>query len=178
MGYIVGIVVIVLAIWGANRLYVDYKTRKVFTDRQSKYKEVHQLSDQDLELFKKTMGEMKNQILGIEEATNKNKDLKKIEKSESGIKSAKEIFQELMAEPNDLTKYGDFIYKKLPSMLDACTRLNKIEETGLNSKEIRESVTSILETVTFISASITDEYERIVKEDSEEIALSKKIIDK
>lgn len=178
MGYIVGIVIIGLAIWGGSRIYTNHKIKKEFNDRQKKYKETHQLSDQDLELFKKTMGEIKNQILELEAATNKNKDLKKIEHTESGIKSAKEIFLELMAEPNDLTKYGDFIYKKLPSMLDACTRLNKIEETGLNSKEIRESVTSILETVTFISASITDEYERIVKEDSEEIALSKKIIDK
>lgn len=178
MGFIVGIVIIGLAIWGGNRFYSSYKTKKVFNDRQKKYKETHQLSDKDLELFKKTMGEMKNQILGIEEATNKNKDLKKIENLEAGIKSAKEIFQELMAEPNELTKYGDFIYKKLPSMLDACIRLNKIEGTKLNSKEIRESVDSILETVTFISASITDEYERIVKEDSEEIALSKKVIGK
>ncbi|MGM0238295.1 MULTISPECIES: 5-bromo-4-chloroindolyl phosphate hydrolysis family protein [Enterococcus] len=167
---------IVFFIWIVVRTLSNYSINKVFIDRQKKFKTEHQMSDQDLRLFQQTMEELKKQIIYIEQVTNMNNHLKKIEKKEAGIVSAKQIFQELMNEPKDLTKYGDFIYKKLPSMEHACSKLMNIEDSNLNTPEIKDSKNNILQTINFISSSITDDYERLVEEDSTEIALSKKVI--
>ncbi|MGM0125977.1 hypothetical protein IGI37_003378 [Enterococcus sp. AZ194] len=155
-----------------NRL----KENKVHNTNIRMYQKEKGLTDSELNLLRETLGEVKSLILSWEKTNIGIKDLNIVEAQESGIKSAKEIFQELMENPKKLNQLNEFLYIKLPGVVDASKRVRKIRESGLSTPEIEESVKSMVHTIRVISASITDDYEAIVQEDSEEIALTKKII--
>lgn len=176
MGLIFTIIVVLIVLWVLRDRVKNQRISQLQQQKIKEYQEKHQLTKADLQVFRQQMRELKENIIQLEQITQGNTDLKKIEKAEAGLASAKEIFQELMAHPNDLTKYGDFSYKKLPSLLDASVRLEEIQKSNLQTPEIKISLTRIKETIQFISASITDDYERIVAEDSEEIALAREYI--
>jgi 5-bromo-4-chloroindolyl phosphate hydrolysis protein len=160
------------------RLRMQAKINYEYRQKLAKFQKQHQLSDSELKLFHDTMEEAKQLILRAEAATVKNKQLTKIEKEEFGIRSAKEIFKLMMEEPHEITHFGDFFYTKLPGMANACDHLVKIKADGVDTPEIKQASTLISETVQIISASITDDYEKIIQADSEDIARTKTMLEK
>lgn len=86
----------------------NLRQNTLYRQRIKNYQEEKQLSNADLEIFHEAMEELRQQILRYEAATKKNKRLRAIEKEHGGLKSSKEIFQELMAHPDELTKFSDF----------------------------------------------------------------------
>ncbi|EOH72810.1 5-bromo-4-chloroindolyl phosphate hydrolysis family protein [Enterococcus malodoratus] len=156
----------------------NLRQNTLYRQRIKNYQEEKQLSNVDLEIFHEAMEELRQQILRYEAATKKNKRLRAIEKEHGGLKSSKEIFQELMAHPDELTKFSDFLYHAIPSAADASEKVDAITEVDLPTPEIEKSLENILTTMTVISSSITSDYEAIIREDSEEIELTKKILEK
>ncbi|KAF1299629.1 hypothetical protein BAU15_00610 [Enterococcus sp. JM4C] len=149
---------------------------KAYKENLRKYQKEKKLTDSELQLFKETLGEAKELILSWEETNKGIKSLNMIEAQELGLKSSKEIFKELMEHPKEINQLNEFLYIKLPGVVDASKRVRQIYEAGLSTPEIDESLKSMQHTIEVISRSITDDYEAIVQEDSEEIALTKKII--
>ncbi|MGX7238701.1 hypothetical protein RV11_GL001399 [Enterococcus phoeniculicola] len=167
-----GLLLVVGAIQGKSR----WGNNKAYKENIRKYQTKHGLTDSELNLFKDTLGEAKALILRWEEANKGMKELTIVEAQESGLKSSKEIFQELMEHPQKIHQLNEFLYTKLPGVVEASERVRQIREASLSTKEIEASVKSMVQTISVISASITDDYEAIIQEDSEEIALTKKII--
>ncbi|NSS18224.1 hypothetical protein HRG19_17935, partial [Enterococcus faecalis] len=62
--------------------------------------------------------------------------------------------------------------------LRASERFLSIKEDKLSTEEITLATNGILSTIRVLSESITDDYERLVSEASEEIALSKKLVER
>ena len=175
MIYMTVLGVFLLVVWllsGKSR----WKNNKTYKENIRKYQTKHGLTDSELNLFKETLGEAKSLILRWEEANKGIKELTIVEKKESGLKSAKEIFRELMKHPQKILQLNEFLYIKLPEIVEASERVRQIREANLSTKEIETAVKSMVQTINAISASITDDYEEIIQEDSEEIALTKKII--
>lgn len=166
----VGVFVVIKAVEYFKRVYIYKKKIKI-------YQQENKLTSDELLLFKETMAVVKKQILFLESAESKSKALLAIEKKEKGVASAKLIFKELMKEPQAMTELEQFLYRKLPSLVEASEKLVEIQESKLSTSEIEKSKKVILDTISSISASITDDYEAIVQEDSEDIYLSKKLIE-
>lgn len=159
-------------------LLFNWKQNNMYRQQIKNYQEVNQLSNTDLEIFHEAMSDLKQQIVRYEEATKKNKHLLEIEKEYGGLKSSKEIFQELFNHPDELTKFSDFLYHAIPSAAEASEKVLSIAQAELPTPDIEKSVNNILETMTVISSSITGDYEKIIREDSEEIELTKQILEK
>ncbi|MDT2680021.1 5-bromo-4-chloroindolyl phosphate hydrolysis family protein [Enterococcus gallinarum] len=167
-----GLLLIAGVLQGKNH----WKNNKIYKENIRKYQKKHELTDSELNLLKETLGEAKALILRWEAANKGSKELASVEAKEGGLKSAKEIFQELMEHPQKMHQLNAFLYIKLPEIVEASERVKQIRETSLSTKQIEASVKSMVQTIEVISASITDDYEAIIQEDSEEIALAKKII--
>ncbi|HAP4936133.1 TPA: hypothetical protein IUX77_002447, partial [Enterococcus faecalis] len=67
---------------------------------------------------------------------------------------------------------------KVPEILRASERFLSIKEDKLSTEEITLATNGILSTIRVLSESITDDYEKLVSEASEEIALSKKLVER
>ncbi|MGX7199116.1 5-bromo-4-chloroindolyl phosphate hydrolysis family protein [Enterococcus nangangensis] len=170
------VIIIVLTIFSWS--YKKWQIERVYRQRIDVYQKQHQLSSSELTLFRDTLGAAKEQILIIDSLTRSLPSLRAVEAETGGLKSAKQIFQQLMQEPQALNDFGDFLYQKLPSLVKAAEKLQEIKNSGVNTPEIKSSVNKILETITVIANSITDDYESLINEDSQEISLTKKILEK
>lgn len=159
-------------IYRNGRTYFRYKRNL------KKYQTTHHLMDSDLEMYQRIMDELKKQIIYLNELTNKSRNLKKIEQVELGVASAKGIFKHLVKYPEAITHFSDFLYHKVPEILRASERFLSIKEDKLSTEEITLATNGILSTIRVLSESITDDYEKLVSEASEEIALSKKLVER
>lgn len=142
------------------------------------YKQTHKLSNQDFKLFKASMDELRDQIVRYNAATRKSKQLIAIEKECNGVKSSKKMFQELFENPGHLIQYSTFLYQAMPHAADFSEKLVEIEKAKINNPRIQESVANLLESLRVISTSITDNYEQLIEEDSEDSVLTKQILEK
>lgn len=154
------------------------KQNFAYKKRIKKYQQEKNLTDPELELFHQSMEELKQHIHRYEDATKKSKQLLKIEKVYGGLKSSKEIFQELLKYPHELTKFSNFLYQAIPGAADASEKVVMVQYVNLSSIEIEKSIEKILSTMIVISSNITNDYEQIIREDSEEIELTRKILEK
>ena len=146
-------------IYRNGRTYFRYKKNL------KKYQTTHHLTDSDLEMYQRIMDELKKQIIYLNELTNKSRNLKKIEQVE-------------VKYPEAITHFSDFLYHKVPEILRASERFLSIKEDKLSTEEITLATNGILSTIRVLSESITDDYEKLVSEASEEISLSKKLVER
>nr|WP_179190330.1 5-bromo-4-chloroindolyl phosphate hydrolysis family protein [Enterococcus sp. 4G2_DIV0659]OTO09525.1 hypothetical protein A5880_000204 [Enterococcus sp. 4G2_DIV0659] len=157
---IIGLLVLLVFLKGIEyfrRLYTYKKRIKT-------YQKNNQLTSDELQLFKETMFIAKKQIIRLELMTSKSTILMKIEKKEKGLHSSKLLFDQLMKHPKEMTELEQFLYTKLPSIVQATEKFIQIQDAELSTTEIKKSKTMIIETISSISASITDEYEEIIQE--------------
>ena len=157
-----------------QQINLNMKHKKRIKDYQNK----NELSDSELNLFKETMSVAKGQIIEWELVVDGSKILKKKQEIIIGIKSAQEIFKELMEHPKEMTELHDFLYTKLPGVLSASKSFIAIEEADISTDEIKQSLASILSTIIMVSESITDDYEEIIAEDLDEINVTKQLVGK
>ncbi|OEG09740.1 hypothetical protein BCR21_14500 [Enterococcus ureasiticus] len=154
-----------------------FKRMYTYKKRIKTYQKHNCLTSDELLLFKETMSITKKQIILFETTISKSKVLMKIETKEKGLQSSKLLFDELMKHPKEMTELEQFLYIKLPGIVEATEKFIQIQNAQLSTSEIEKSKARVLETISSISASITDEYEEIIQEDSEDIYLTKKLIE-
>ncbi|MEG0256555.1 MAG: 5-bromo-4-chloroindolyl phosphate hydrolysis family protein [Vagococcus sp.] len=168
------LVIVVVIVFLKN--YQQMKMKRVYKERLKAYQTKHKLSESDLLLFKEVMGAAKEQIIEWEITLKKSNRLKKIKNVKVGLVSAKEIFKDLMNHPDEITEVHEFLYTKLPGVLDATQKFIVIEASTVNTKEINDSLNAIQETIVLISESITDDYEELIKEDVSDVDITKQMV--
>ena len=134
-------------------IYRNGRTYFRYKKNLKKYQTTHHLTASDLEMYQRIMDEL-------------------------GVASAKGIFKHLVKYPEAITHFSDFLYHKVPEILRASERFLSIKEDKLSTEEITLATNGILSTIRVLSESITDDYEKLVSEASEEISLSKKLVER
>lgn len=177
MKYFIGVVFILIMIVVINKTQDQLKNNRIFQKKIQDFQLKHKLSDADLNLFKNTMGEAKDQIIEWETLVNQSKRMKQIPKVLTAIKSAKEIFRRLMDNPKNMTEMNDFLYTKLPGILDATKRFTDIEKSKIETSEIGQSLKVITKTIMVVSESIIDDYEIIVQKEADEVTVTQRIVE-
>lgn len=168
------LVIVIVIVFFKN--YQQRKLKRAYKERLRAYQIKNKLSESELTLFKEVMGVAKEQIIEWEVTLKKSYRLKKIKKVKVGLVSAKEIFKDLMNHPDELTEVHEFLYTKLPGVLEATQKFIMIEASSVNTKEINDSLNAIQETIVLISESITDDYEELIKEDVSDVDITKQMV--
>lgn len=120
------------------------------------------LSDNDVKLFRETMGEAKKHILGWDKAVQKLTDLSVIEDVTGGVQAAKKTFQFIAKNPTELTKQNDFLYKDLPNMTKLIASYEMLmAESVKNDTDLSET----LFLIKTLSAKVADNYHKILMRD-------------
>jgi 5-bromo-4-chloroindolyl phosphate hydrolysis protein len=143
-----------------------------------KYRKEHEMSDNEIEIFKSVMAESKQLILDIEANFLIHEDLRKNRLFKDALQSSKAIFLLLMASPKELTDFGDFLYKSLPLMDKSVQHYVSIEESGIYTVRVKEEKKAIFEVLKKICTNIVKDYEDYTTRKSDEAELSKVILEK
>ncbi len=176
IGY--GVILFPFFYLGIQKEWTNFKGKRAQQNRLEAFQKKHHLNESDLKLFKETMGELKEQILTVERNCHRVKELQEIEKKQAGVKSAKEIFKELMKDPQGMTEFDHFLYQKMPSAVEISEKVRRVKENKIETPEIKQAIDEMLETFGLVLSRITEDYEEVVVEDSKEVAVTKKMMEK
>lgn len=166
------VIVIIVLLKNSKKIKLSRKYKKGIIEFQKK----HDLTNSEIELFKETMDIAKQQIIEWEEVINSSPNLKKNKSVKTALKSSKEIFKYFMDFPNGITVFNDFLYIKLPGVLAASEKYRAIESSKIKTEEVSESLATMLISLVAISESITDDYEKSVEEDLNEVEITKRMV--
>lgn len=175
---VAAIIIIMVVINGFQYNLERAKINKSQKSNVKKYQKDNNLSDSELKLFREVMGVAKDQIIEIDYLVGKSKKLKKEKIVHKGIKSAQEVFMNLMEHPDELTLFNDFLYVKLPGALSALKSFSSIESSDIMTAEINKSLNKITDNIRTIFESIIDDYEVAVYDDMDEIDTTKRMVEK
>ncbi|GFH40077.1 hypothetical protein Hs20B_04750 [Lactococcus insecticola] len=155
------LIVVVLILW----LIKAYKKEKKNPKLIDQYRK-QGLEEQDIEIFRKTMGEAKDQIQTWEKFVKKDGDLQIIEKVTGGLSSAKKLFKLIVQTPNAVLKNDDFLYKKLPNMVELVEHYDDLKSLDKLDAELMTQTTQLIRS---LSEKIAKTYENQLSDDIEKI---------
>ena len=150
------------------------KTKQLLAVRT--FQEKHGLSSRDLNVFKETMKEAKEQIILAEEAVDSTNDYN--ESVYAAINASEEIFQYLMDDPQKILLYGDFLYRELPAFSNALVRRKTIQSSEINHEEVLATKESLKTIIVELGQAIISSYNRSMQEELEESLLENDVVKK
>lgn len=150
------------------------KTKQLLAVRA--FQEKHGLSNRDLNVFKETMKEAKEQIILTEEAVDSRHDYD--EAVYAAINASKEIFQYLMDDPKKILLYGDFLYRELPAFSNALVRRKAIQGSEIDHEGVLITKKSLDTIIVELSQVIISSYNRSMQEELEESLLDNDVVKK
>lgn len=175
------ILMLILLIISVIILYKKSEKIKMFIKYKKgiiEFQKKHSLTNTEIKLFKETMDLAKQQIIEWEEVIKCSPNLKKNQSIQIALKSSKEIFKYFMDFPSSITVFNDFLYVKLPGVVAASEKYSTIDSSEIKTAEVAESLETMLISIIAISESITDDYEKSVEEDLNEVELTQRMIDR
>ncbi|MFV0555610.1 MAG: 5-bromo-4-chloroindolyl phosphate hydrolysis family protein [Lactovum sp.] len=149
-----------ICIWIIKQL-LGTKERKKEKTKLENYKEAG-LSDSEIDLFRETMSEAKQQILFWDKQQKKHIDLSVIEDVTSGLESSKKLFQLIVKDPQELTKQNKFLYKDLPNMVKLIESYDKLVDVSLKEDENLKETLLLIKT---LSSQIAENYQDFLMKD-------------
>jgi len=155
--------------------------KKVSPTKESFYKSKG-LSKEDINFFRETMQQAKEQILTIESNMEKTSKLKAIEKRNNTIKLSKSLFKSITEHPERLHQVDQFLYVHLPALSDLTTKFVKIKNHQAKSKATYDILQKSAGTIDDMCEQIATDYVKFKSDDLEnmemQIELAKETIDK
>ena len=176
MNLVLNICLSIVTILASSKLKNKFNSEQ--NNKIKKYQNKNYFTDSELNLFKETMSLVKMQIVEWEAMSNTSKILQKKQEIKVGIKSAQEIFKELVQHPKESVQQADFLYTKLPGVLSGTDSFISIEKAVNNTEESKQSLDSMLATIIMISESITEDYEKMLANDLDETNDTKQLLSK
>lgn len=176
MNLVLTICLSIVTILASSKLKNKFNSEQ--NNKIKKYQNKNYFTDSELNLFKETMSLVKMQIVEWEAMSNTSKILQKKQEIKVGIKSAQEIFKELVQHPKESVQQADFLYTKLPGVLSGTDSFISIEKAVNNTEESKQSLDSMLATIIMISESITEDYEKMLANDLDETNDTKQLLSK
>ncbi|OFI46408.1 5-bromo-4-chloroindolyl phosphate hydrolysis family protein [Floricoccus penangensis] len=137
------------------------------------------LDDKDIDIFRDTMKEARDNIKFWNSQLPKYEKLDIIEEQTAGLESSKKIFQAIVEEPAEMTKENDFLYKDLPNMVTLVKKYGELTDVRPETQEVKMELAERLYYITKLSEKITKNYQAMLIDDVDEIkhALKEKEIE-
>lgn len=155
--------------------------KKVSSEKEEFYKSKG-LSKEDMDFFRETMQQAKEQILSIELNMKKSSKLKAIEKRNNTIQLSKSLFKSITEQPNRLHQVDQFLYVHLPALSDLTQKFVEIKNHQAKSKATYNILQKSAMTIDDMCEQIATDYVKFKNEDLEDmdmkVELAKQTIDK
>lgn len=139
----------------------------------TKEKENHYLesgmSQSEIEFFRDTMNQTKEQIQHLQNNVNQNAKLKAIDLRHDTLRASKALFKELVKEPHKLHCANHFLYTHLPNMVDLTDKFIEINDHEIKSRETYEKIEESSQIIDQMASLIAQDYQQFVSDDLEDM---------
>lgn len=127
------------------------------------------MSYREIEFFRDTLNQAKQQIEQLQSNISNNAKLKAIDLRHDTIRAAKALFKELVKEPNRLNEANHFLYTHLPNMVDLTNKYIEINNHEIKSRETYEKIEESIQIIDQMASLISQDYQKFVSDDLEEL---------
>ncbi|MGY3766492.1 5-bromo-4-chloroindolyl phosphate hydrolysis family protein [Vagococcus vulneris] len=145
----------------------------------SKTKEDHYrelgMSSSEIDYFRHTMAETKQQIQVLEKNMTDVTKLRTIDLKCQTLKATKAIFKELVKEPKKLHQANDFLYTHLPNIAELTERYVEINDHDIKNKQTYDALTECAKAIEDLSQLIVLDYNQLVKDDLDDLDVELKV---
>lgn len=159
-GFIRTIIILLVALWlislMRNKTNKKNKTAKKPPRKENiqRYQEAG-LSESDIEIFRDTLADAKENIEKWEANTKKNEELEVVESVTGGLESSKLLFKHIVQNPTQLTKQNDFLYKDLPNMVKLTEKYLEMQKQSVKSEEVSRDMDETLLLIKTLATNIS-----------------------
>jgi len=155
---------------------------KKVTPEKERFYQSKGLSKEDIDFFRETMQQAKEQILSIESNMRKSSKLKAIEKRNNTVNLSKLLFKSITEHPDRLHQVDQFLYVHLPALSDLTKKFVEIKNHQAKSKATYDILQKSAVTIDDMCEQIATDYVKFKSEDLEDmdmkVELAKQTIDK
>lgn len=127
------------------------------------------MSPREIDLFRDTLNQTKQQIDQLQKNTHLNTKLKAIDLRHDTLRAAKGLFKELVKEPHRLHEANHFLYTHLPNMVDLTNKYIEINNHEVKSREAYEKMEESVQIIDQLASLITSDYQHFVSDDLDEL---------
>lgn len=169
-GFIRTIIILLVALWlislMRNKTNKKNKTAKKPPRKENiqRYQEAG-LSESDIEIFRDTLADAKENIEKWEANTKKNEELEVVESVTGGFEASKLLFKHIVQNPTQLTKQNDFLYKDLPNMVKLTEKYLEMQKQSVKSEEVSRDMDETLLLIKTLATNISKNYHEILMDD-------------
>ncbi|WP_276421560.1 5-bromo-4-chloroindolyl phosphate hydrolysis family protein [Lactococcus garvieae] len=169
-GFIRTIIILLVALWlislMRNKTNKKNKTAKKPPRKENiqRYQEAG-LSESDIEIFRDTLADAKENIEKWEANTKKNEELEVVESVTGGLEASKLLFKYIVQNPTQLTKQNDFLYKDLPNMVKLTEKYLEMQKQSVKSEEVSRDMDETLLLIKTLATNISKNYHEILMDD-------------
>ena len=123
------------------------------------------LSESDIEIFRETLADAKENIEKWEANTKKNDELEVVESVTGGLEASKLLFKYIVQNPTQLTKQNDFLYKDLPNMVKLTEKYLEMQKQSVKSEDVSRDMDETLLLIKTLAMNISKNYHEILMDD-------------
>ncbi|MCI3870965.1 5-bromo-4-chloroindolyl phosphate hydrolysis family protein [Lactococcus petauri] len=169
-GFIRTILILLVALWlislMRNKSNKKNKTAKKPPRKENiqRYQEAG-LSESDIEIFRDTLADAKENIEKWEVNTKKNDELQVVESVTGGLEASKLLFKHIVQNPTQLTKQNDFLYKDLPNMVKLTEKYLEMQKQSVKSDEVSRDMDETLLLIKTLATNISKNYHEVLMDD-------------
>lgn len=123
------------------------------------------MTPREIELFRDTLNQTKQQIDQLQKNIHINTKLKAIDLRHDTLRAAKGLFKALVKEPNRFHEANHFLYTHLPNMVDLTNKYIEINNHEVKSREAYEKMEESVQIIDQLASLITSDYQHFVADD-------------
>ncbi|GEL13035.1 hypothetical protein FC15_GL000579 [Lapidilactobacillus concavus DSM 17758] len=128
------------------------------------------LSDTDINVFRETMAEAKQEIIDLEKVMTAVPKLRAINLNHDTLEVAKAMFAALVKEPERLQEAADFLYKHLPNSLQIARKYQEINTHEVKTADTYAVLDRSVEVLATLSEQMKHDYTDFVAEDISDLS--------
>lgn len=127
------------------------------------------MSDEEIDFFRETMAEAKEQIDCLEKNMNQLAKLKAINIRNNTVRTAKIYFKAIVKEPDRLHHADKFLYTYLPNIVELTTKYVEINDHEIKNKQTYELMDESAKIIDEMSKLILADYQKFLTIDLDEL---------
>ncbi|KRM78308.1 hypothetical protein FC84_GL001130 [Lapidilactobacillus dextrinicus DSM 20335] len=164
---------------GISYLFVGIKTNRTTKNESfdqpisekmlSHYQETG-LSDTDINVFRETMADAKQQIIELQATMTAVPKLRAINLNHDTLEVSKAMFAALVREPQRLQEAADFLYKHLPNSVQIAKKYQEISRHEIKTADTYAVLDRSVEVLANLSEQMKKDYTNFVADDISELS--------
>lgn len=163
-----GVILVVYGFKGKSKPVATNSLPSLSKQREKSYLESG-MSYREIEFFRETLNQAKQQIEQLQKNIGNSAKLKAIDLRHDTIRAAKALFKELVKEPTRLNEASHFLYTHLPNMVDLTDKFIEINNHEIKNRDTYEKIEESIQIIDQMASLITQDYQKFVSDDLDDI---------